>query len=90
MSYSGRCSLPSPNVANGSLIQLYLLLFLLSFSIRDASHHGEELIKVNLSIAVFIDLRNRLIKLLLSVHVSELIAGQELQKLARVDLAAAV
>ena len=81
MAHSGRQSLSTPNAANGSLIQLYLLLFLSSFSVCDASHHREELIEVNLTIAIFINLSDRLIKLLLSVHVSEFVTCQELEKL---------
>lgn len=90
MAHSGHHSLPNPNAVKISLIQLYLLLFLLPFSLCNASHHREELLEVNLSIAILINLSNRLIKLLLSVHVSELVTCQKLQKFVRVDLAAAV
>ena len=59
-------------------------------SLSDASHHREELLEVNLAIAVHVHLRDGLIKLILCVHVSELITGKELQKFAGVDLPTAI
>ena len=57
---------------------------------RDASHHREELLEVNLSIAIHINLSDGLIQLFLRVHVFELVTSQELQEFVGVDLTAAI
>ena len=59
-------------------------------SLSDTAHHLEELLEVNLSIAVLVDLGNGLVELLLRVDITELFAGEQLEKLAAVDLTAIV
>ena len=48
----------------------------------DTVHHGEELLEVNFSISVLVDLGNGLVELILRVHVAELLTAEQLQKLA--------
>lgn len=59
-------------------------------SLSDTAHHLEELLEVNLSVTVLINLSNGLVELLLRVDITELFAGEQLEKLAAVDLTAIV
>ena len=54
------------------------------------AHHSHELVEVDLSVAVDVDLGDGGVELLLGVHAAELLARQQLEKLVRVDLPAAV
>ena len=51
-------------------------------SLGDTAHHLEELLEVNLTIAVLVDLGDGLVELLLRVDVAELLTREQLQKLA--------
>ena len=51
-------------------------------SLGDTAHHLEELLEVDLTVAVLIDLGDGLVKLLLRVDVAELLTREQLQKLA--------
>ena len=50
-------------------------------SIGDATHHLKELLEINLTVAILIDLGDRRVELLGRVHVSELFAGEQLEQL---------
>ena len=54
------------------------------------THHLHELVEIDLSVAIDINLGNRGVKLLLGVHAAELVTGQEFEKLVRVDLTTAI
>ena len=51
-------------------------------SLGDTAHHLEELLEVDLTVAVLIDLGDGLVKLLLRVNIAELLTRKKLQKLA--------
>ena len=53
-----------------------------SHSLSDTTHHLKELLEVNLSVSILIDLSDGLIELRLRVDIAELLASQQLQKLA--------
>lgn len=59
-------------------------------SLGDTAHHLEELVEVNLSITVLVDLSDGLVELGLRVDVTELLASEKREKLTRVDLATGV
>ena len=61
----------------------------LSFS-GCSTHHLEELIEVDFSVTVLIDLVDGGLKLFLRVHRGELVAGKKLEELLLVDPAATV
>jgi len=72
------------------LFILSSLTFLSRSSSRSVSHHGHELVEINLSISILVDFGDSLVKLLLGVHVSEVFTGEELEQLVGIDLTAAV
>ena len=53
-----------------------------SYSLSDTAHHLKELLEVNLSVTILIDLSDGLVELRLRVDVAELLTGQQLEKLA--------
>jgi len=55
-----------------------------------STHHLEELIEVDFTVTVFIDLVDGGLELLLGVHFSELVASEKLEELSLVDSAATV
>jgi len=55
-------------------------------SIGDATHHLKELLEINFTVAIIIDLGDRRVELLGRVHVFELFAGEQLEQLRCVDL----
>ena len=55
-------------------------------SLSDTAHHLKELLEVDLTVAVLIDLGDRLVKLGLRVDISELLASQQLEQFGRIDL----
>ena len=59
-------------------------------SLSDTAHHLKELLEVDLTVAVLIDLGDRLVKLSLRVDISELLASQQLEQFGRIDLPAIV
>lgn len=67
-----------------------MLLFLVPPSLGDTAHHLHELLEIDLSVAVLVNLSNGLVQLLLRVNVAELFAGEQRQQLRRIDLPAVV
>ena len=59
-------------------------------SLSDTAHHLKELLEVDLTVTVLINLCDSLVKLGLRVDVAELLAREQLQELARVNLPAIV
>ena len=50
-------------------------------SLGDTAHHLEELLEIDLTVAVLVDLGDGLVELLLRVDVAELFTREQLQKL---------
>ena len=67
-----------------------LVIVFVACSLCCVPHHCHELLEVNLAIAIRVHLSDGRVELLCCVHVSELITAKKLQKLVRVDLAAAI
>ena len=74
----------------GGNLLLTSLVIVFGFSGCDAAHHLEELLEIDFSVSVFVDLGDSLIELGLRVYIAELFASEQLQELRGVDLSAMV
>jgi len=66
------------------------LVIVFGSSLGDAAHHFEELFKVDLSIAVLVNLSNSLLQLCCRVDILEFFTFEELLNLTRIDLTTVV